>query len=296
MNKKFFYSLAVAGVSLITCVGIVYAATYDVTSIMGGTDGDFYDLQGTMMFDSIKVGRQGEGGVTFFNGTIVNNTTGTGDSDLPVTFGDNVRIDGRIYRGATAGTGDTMPLIVNDNMEVIGSLTIGSLASADVVDTTNLVDSAITTAKIADGTIATADLADSAVSSAKILSGAVTQAVEDSQTQTQTTTLSGGNYDTAAELDIATDDSNLFCTFSGYGTTDAINQSIRIAILLDEEVVLRTLRRATMGEGEGQVILSTSAILDVSAGNHTVKLGWNTDVGATASLYVYTLDCIELKK
>ncbi len=276
MNKKLFYSLAVAGVSLITCVGIVYAASFDITSTLGGSDGDFFDVQGTMMFDSIKVGRQGEGGVTFFNGTIINNTTGTGDSDMPVTFGDNVRIDGRVFRGATAGTADSLPFIVNDNMEVVGSLTIGSLASTGVVDTTNLVDNAITTAKIADG--------------------AVTQAVEDSSTQTQTTTLSGGNYATAAEIDITTDDSNLFCTFSGYGTTDAINQSIRVAILLDEEVVLRTLRRATMGEGEGQVILSTSAILDVSAGSHTVQLGWNTDAGATASLYVYTLDCIELKK
>lgn len=74
--------------------------------------------------DWLKVGKQGTGGVTYFNGTIINETTGTGGIDNPVTFGDNVRIDGRVYRGAIAGTGDTMPFIVNDNMEIAGNLTV----------------------------------------------------------------------------------------------------------------------------------------------------------------------------
>lgn len=79
--------------------------------------------------DWLKVGSQGTGGVTYFNGTIINNTTGTGGADNPVTFGDNVRIDGRVYRGATAGTSDTLPFIVNDNMEVAGNLTVdGNIA------------------------------------------------------------------------------------------------------------------------------------------------------------------------
>ncbi len=183
-KRNAFYSLAVAGVSLLVCAGVVMADSYDITAFLGGADGDFFDVQGTMMFDSIKVGRQGEGGVTFFNGTIINNTTGTGDSDLPVTFGDNVRIDGRVYRGATAGTGDTMPFIVNDNMEVVGSLTIGSLASADVIASANILDGAIATADLADGivtsakindaTIAAADLADNSVTSAKITDGTIT--------------------------------------------------------------------------------------------------------------------------
>lgn len=74
-------------------------------------------------FDTLTVGRQGVGGVTYFNGTIINNTTTKG-VDNPVTFGDNVRIDGRVYRGATAGTSDTLPFIVNDNMEVAGTLAV----------------------------------------------------------------------------------------------------------------------------------------------------------------------------
>ena len=42
-----------------------------------------------------------------------------------MTFGDDMRIDGRVYRGATAGTSDSQPFIVNDNMEVAGTLTVG---------------------------------------------------------------------------------------------------------------------------------------------------------------------------
>ncbi|MFH1598529.1 MAG: hypothetical protein ABIB97_05725 [Patescibacteria group bacterium] len=282
MKKKILYSIAVTGVSLITCVGIVYAASFTG--------------EGTVPFDSIRIGQQGVGGVTFFNGTIVNETTAAGDADNPVTFGDNVRIDGRVFRGATAGTADTMPFIVNDNMEVTGSLTIGSLASTGVIDTTNLADDAVTTAKIDDGTIATADLADDAVTTAKILGGAVTQAVEDSQTQTQTTTESGGDYDIAAELDITTGESNLFCIFSGYGTVDAEDQAITIAILLDDEIIDRTARKQTNGGGNGFVTLTTSAIFEVESGDHTVQLGWNTVVGQEASLYANTLDCIELKR
>lgn len=71
----------------------------------------------------LRVGSQGVGGVTYFNGTIINETTNNG-ADNPVTFGDNVRIDGRVHRGATAGTGDTMPFIVNDNMEIAGTLSV----------------------------------------------------------------------------------------------------------------------------------------------------------------------------
>jgi len=56
------------------------------------------------------------------------------------------------------------------------------------------------------------------------------------------------------------------------------------------------VRRETNGEGEGQVTVSTNALMDVTAGAHTVQLGWNTDAGATATMYANTLDCVELKK
>jgi len=85
-------------------------------------------IDDALQVNSLKVGQQGVGGVTYFNGTIVNETTGENEADNPVTFGDNVRIDGRVYRGATPGydANDNMSFIVNDNMEVTGSLTAGS--------------------------------------------------------------------------------------------------------------------------------------------------------------------------
>ena len=84
--------------------------------------------QGTFEVDALKVGNQGTGGVTAFNGTIINNTTGANGSDLPVTFGDNVRIDGRVYRGSTAGTSDDKPFIINDNAEIAGTLEVDGRA------------------------------------------------------------------------------------------------------------------------------------------------------------------------
>jgi len=246
--------------------------------------------------DWLRVGVQDEGGVTFFNGTIINETTGDNDADNPVTFGDNVRIDGRVYRGATAGTSDSMPFIVNDNMEVTGTLGVtGAFTAGDItatgftgsgiVSSDNLADNAVTSAKITDGTIATADLADNAV----------TQWAEDNNT-TITTTASGTNYDTAAEISITTGANPVFCMFSGYGTTNAINQLIKIALIVDDVIQVNSYRSATMGEGVGHIILTTNGIYNMTAGTHTIQLGWSTDAGATASLYYNTLDCIELKK
>src|SRR5574340_276594 len=70
------------------------------------------------VYDTLTIGRQGVGGVTYFNGTMKNNTTGTGGADNPVTIGDNLRVDGRVYRGTSAGTTDSSPFIINDNLEV----------------------------------------------------------------------------------------------------------------------------------------------------------------------------------
>lgn len=73
---------------------------------------------------SLKVGQQGVGGVTFFNGTIINQTTADEGADIPVTFGDNVRIDGTLFRGATPGPGDGMPVKIDDGLKVLGNLTV----------------------------------------------------------------------------------------------------------------------------------------------------------------------------
>lgn len=65
----------------------------------------------------------GAGGVTYFNGTIVNASVNEDDEDvIPVTFGDDVRIDGRVWRGETAGAGEGMPFIINDDVEIAGTL------------------------------------------------------------------------------------------------------------------------------------------------------------------------------
>lgn len=76
--------------------------------------------EGSLEVDSLRVGAEGVGGVTFFNGTIVNSTM-DGEYDNPVTFGDNVRIDGRVFRGEKPGQ-DDKPFIINDNLDVMGNV------------------------------------------------------------------------------------------------------------------------------------------------------------------------------
>jgi len=159
----------------------------------------------TGRFNSVYIGKQDEGGVTFFNGTIVNSTTGDEDADNPVTFGDNVRIDGRVHRGEDFGPGDDMPFIINDDVQIMGNLTlalsdssddssdsdsdsdssgtstltVGDITSVTTVSGSGLTGggtsgdialsvSGVTTAMITNGTIATVDLADDAVTGAKI--------------------------------------------------------------------------------------------------------------------------------
>ncbi len=61
----------------------------------------------------IKIGEQGTGGVTYYNGTIVNNTTNTSGNDNPVTVGDSMRVDGMLYRIEVGGT---YPLKIADSI------------------------------------------------------------------------------------------------------------------------------------------------------------------------------------
>ena len=68
----------------------------------------------------LKVGSQSAGGVTYFNGTIINETTNDG-VDNPVTFGDNVRIDGALQRGHNQ-EGDVWPVKIDDSLEVYGDI------------------------------------------------------------------------------------------------------------------------------------------------------------------------------
>jgi len=261
-----------------------------------------------MTADWLRVGTQGEGGVTYFNGTIINETTGDNDADNPVTFGDNVRIDGRVYRGAIAGTADTLPFIVNDNMEVTGTLTVAGLSGDGVVGTTNIADSAVTTAKIADGTIATADIADNAVTTTQIINetiittdladGAVTASAENYGTATQTTTENPPDYDTLdSSVTMTTGDSTLFCMFSGVFGNNLAGGHARAILVVDGETINWSVRRGTSAGAADIFTLATSALIDVTAGEHTVQVGFNTaDAGSQVSVYNNSLDCIELKK
>lgn len=61
----------------------------------------------------VKIGEQSTGGITQFNGTIINNTTDTNGNDQPVTVGDKLRVDDYIYRVEVGGT---YPLKIADSM------------------------------------------------------------------------------------------------------------------------------------------------------------------------------------
>lgn len=70
----------------------------------------------------ISIGQQGSGGVTYFNGTLANLTTDEAGDDNPITVGDNMRVDGEIWRGENSGPGDDMPVKINDDLKLYGSV------------------------------------------------------------------------------------------------------------------------------------------------------------------------------
>ncbi len=150
MNKKTFASIVASTfVATLAVTGIAFAASpvSNDTSLLN---------KGTVEIDSLKVGKQGAGGVTFFNGTIVNATTNGGE-DNPVTLGDNVRIDGKIYRGDTAGpSGGIGPVKIDDDVDVTGDtaltnvnasgyLTVAGSTSVNTLNTTGNLDVSGTT-------------------------------------------------------------------------------------------------------------------------------------------------------
>lgn len=126
MNKKTIIHIATSTlITTLAITGIAYAATpaSNNTTLLN---------KGTVEVDSLKVGSAGSGGVTFFNGTIVNEGTQT-----PVTIGDDFRVDGRVWRGTNQGgsLNDNKPFIINDDTEVAGSLTVGGKDIFAEVDT-----------------------------------------------------------------------------------------------------------------------------------------------------------------
>lgn len=77
----------------------------------------------TAHFPDIHIGEQLVGGVTYFNGTIANITTDPASgTDMPITVGDDLRVDGRIWRGINRHPDDGLPVIVDDDMILKGGI------------------------------------------------------------------------------------------------------------------------------------------------------------------------------
>jgi hypothetical protein len=98
---KYSKALLIAGLCAIFAIGtsvVVFAADYADR----GTNNIFTGVVNWFK-KGIKIGEQGVGGVTFFNGTIVNNTT-TAGVDNPVTIGDKLRVDDVFYRIEVGGS------------------------------------------------------------------------------------------------------------------------------------------------------------------------------------------------
>lgn len=121
-NNRFLSGALAVFVSVFGVVGVSYAATslIDAKGRLGGEDGDFFDFRNTTIeVGSLKVGSQGSGGVTFFNGTIVNNTTDSFGADAPITISDNLRVDGAIQRGHNRSD-DAWDVKIDDGLRVYG--------------------------------------------------------------------------------------------------------------------------------------------------------------------------------
>ena len=131
---------------------------------------------GTARVYSLRVGAQGYGGVTYFDGTIINSTTSTvaeAEVENPVTFGDDVRIDGRVWRGASAGPEDdgSTPFVINDNLEVLGTIQGSDLIGASGLTTSNAGSSGQVLSLNSSGVL---EWADDAIGSGSGSSGDIT--------------------------------------------------------------------------------------------------------------------------
>ncbi|MFH2105140.1 MAG: hypothetical protein ABII72_02790 [Parcubacteria group bacterium] len=238
---KMLFKLSVA-ILIFTSVAIlttnyVFAAIAD--SIQPATTITYNErliVNNTAQFDSIYVGKQGVGGVTFFNGTIINNTTDDDSNNLPITFGDDVRIDGELYRTEAGGenplkiadslrpqTDNTYDLGAADftfkNAYFSGTVTTAALTGSGIISSDNILD----------GTIATVDLADSIITSAKILNRTITGSDINTSANLNINTLTTtGNISTSGTVD-GVDVSTISSTYlplAGGALTGDVDQNI----------------------------------------------------------------------
>lgn len=118
---------------VVTAVAVAAALAVGVTAVAATpayTDQDNTFTSIVNWFKKgITIGEQGSGGVTFYNGTIVNNTTNDDGEDNPVTVGDKMRIDDTIFRMEEGGSypvrfGDTVVPAVGSTYS-LGSASFG---------------------------------------------------------------------------------------------------------------------------------------------------------------------------
>lgn len=96
MKTKLLGSLAIV-LGIFLFAGVASASDADVLQPAGATTA----------LESLRVGVAGQGGVTFFNGTVLN------EGADPFTVGDDMRVDGEIYRVEKGGDN---PLKISDNV------------------------------------------------------------------------------------------------------------------------------------------------------------------------------------
>lgn len=120
---KYAKTLLIAGVCALLAMGSTYVA-FGATSLddaASKSQDNAFSAITNWFKKGVKIGDQGVGGVTQFNGTIINDTTTSG-RDNPVTIGDNLRVDGKISRGPLDAS---KPVWVTGGLKVEGNVQQG---------------------------------------------------------------------------------------------------------------------------------------------------------------------------
>lgn len=177
MKKLLTMGLALVGA--LALVGTASAATADQLQPASTiTYSEEVVVNNTLRASSVHIGstEAGVGGVTYFNGSIVNAALDDdGNSTIPITIADDMRVDGEIYRTEKGGSS---PLKISDsviptmnntndfgsssnrwqdlytvNADVSGTLTVADLSGDEIVGSANLASGAVTSAKINDDAV-----------------------------------------------------------------------------------------------------------------------------------------------
>lgn len=98
--KKHLTTLLLASLGILSPIGFSFA--FDDANLL-------QPAEQTTNFESIRVGVAGQGGVTFFNGSVLN-------EEGPYVIADDLRVDGSIWRGPSKGTSDGQPLKIADTL------------------------------------------------------------------------------------------------------------------------------------------------------------------------------------